>query len=241
MIGSQLQLKTQHPWQVTVEQACQLQEQLARQVKTGPMPEKIETIAGIDAAYVGDRCHAAVAVMTYPMLKPLAQSTAEAKVSFPYRPGLLAFREGPAVLRALGQLKVLPDLLLFDGQGLAHPRGLGIASHLGVLMDHPTVGCAKTRLTGDYLMPGDQKGHWTVLTHHSRTIGAVVRTRSHVKPLFVSVGHRIDLEGAIQLVLDCCPKFRLPEPLRRAHNLGNHLKNDPKFEPSTMPKKAHAA
>ena len=142
---------------------------------------------------------------------------AEEPVSFPYVPGLLTFREGPVVLAALARLRLEPDLLIFDGQGLAHPRRLGIAAHIGVLVDRSGIGCAKSRLWGKHQEPGSEKGDYALLRDGQEVIGAVVRTRTRVKPVYVSVGHRIDLAQAIEYVLGCCTRFRLPETTRLAH------------------------
>jgi deoxyribonuclease V len=140
-------------------------------------------------------------------------------VSFPYVPGLLAFREGPVVLAALAKLQDQPDVLIFDAHGLAHPRRMGLASHLGVLLDRPTVGCAKSRLVGVHEEPDESRGSWTPLTDADEWIGAVVRTRDHVRPVYVSIGHRVDLKTAISLTLGCTSRYRLPEPIRWAHRV----------------------
>jgi deoxyribonuclease V len=138
-------------------------------------------------------------------------------ITFPYVPGLLAFREGPVVLAALEQVSDPPDVLLFDGQGLAHPRRLGLATHIGVLLDRPSIGCAKSRLCGEHEEPPAERGGWVPLRDGDEVIGGVVRTRAGVRPVYVSVGHRVDLETAVSLVVACCTRYRLPEPTRRAH------------------------
>jgi deoxyribonuclease V len=138
-------------------------------------------------------------------------------VAFPYVPGLLSFREGPALTKALRQIEKKPDVIIFDGQGIAHPRGLGLASHMGLLLNRPSIGCAKTRLMGTHPPVPESKGSTVLLTYQGRVIGSVVRTRTRVKPLFVSVGHRITLEQSVGLVLDCCIRYKLPEPVRQAH------------------------
>jgi deoxyribonuclease V len=160
-----------------------------------------------------------VVLLSYPALNPFQAATAESPVSFPYVPGLLAFREGPVVLAALEQLGDRPDVLMFDAQGLAHPRRMGLATHLGVLLDMPAVGCAKSRLCGTYVEPGERKGSWEPLVDGGEVIGAVVRTRDRVRPVFVSVGHRVDLESSVSLVLGCANRYRLPEPTRWAHRV----------------------
>jgi deoxyribonuclease V len=146
-------------------------------------------------------------------------------VTFPYVPGYLSFREGPVFLHAARRLRVRPDLWLFDGQGIAHPRGFGLAAHLGVLLDRPSVGCAKSRLVGEHRMPGPGRGEWTPLIFGGKRVGAVVRTRDHVRPLYVSVGHRISLPAAIRWVLACCA-YRVPEPIRLAEQLVNRVKRE---------------
>jgi len=164
--------------------------------------------------------------MSLPDLAPLEEKTAVKKGIFPYVPGLLTFREGPALLEAFGRLENKPDLIFFDGQGLAHPRRLGLASHLGIFLDTPSIGCAKSRLVGRYTQPPEKKGGWTRLTDRGELVGAVLRTRTGVSPVFVSVGHRVDLDSAISLTLSACRKYRLPEPIRAAHSLVTRLKTE---------------
>jgi deoxyribonuclease V len=154
----------------------------------------------------------------------IEETYATAKISFPYIPGFLSFREGPAIIKAIRRLKTKPDLILFDGQGIAHPKGMGIASHVGVLLNIPSIGCAKSRLVGDYAEPGRSKGEFSKLTLKNHTVGAVLRTRDRVRPLFVSPGHLINLEGAIHMVIQCVRKYRIPEPLRRADALSKELR-----------------
>jgi deoxyribonuclease V len=164
-----------------------------------------------------------VVLLSYPDLAPFRAVVSKVPVSFPYVPGLLAFREGPVVLAALEQLMDRPDVLMFDAQGLAHPRRMGLAAHLGILLDIPAVGCAKSRLCGEHVSPGEGKGAWAALKDGDEVIGAVVRTRSRVRPVYVSIGHRVDLETAVSLVLSCAPRYRLPEPIRWAHRVaGGH-------------------
>ena len=208
-----------HPWDVSPAEARDIQRQLGERVLVQPLDRRPESVAGVDVSTRGGRARAAVVLLAYPDLVPLRSATAEMAVSFPYVPGLLAFREGPVVLAALERLTDWPDVLMFDGQGLAHPRRVGLATHLGVLLDMPAVGCAKSRLCGVYVEPGEQKGSWTPLTDGDEVIGAVVRTRDNVRPVFVSVGHRVDLETAVSLVLDCATRYRLPEPTRWAHQV----------------------
>ncbi len=185
----------------------------------------VRRVAGVDVGFEanGTVTRAAVAVLRYPELDLLETAIARRPTEFPYIPGLLSFRELPAVLEALDQLRELPDLLLCDGQGIAHPRRLGIASHLGLLVDVPSIGVAKTRLCGAHEEPPIRpRGAWTPLrAAEGEIIGAVLRTRPGVKPLYVSPGHRIGLETAIAYVLGCCTRYRLPETTRHAHRLAS--------------------
>ncbi len=218
-MSPRLQLVHAHPWALDRKTACALQERLAREVREEPLPHPPRTVAGIDVGIRNEQARAAIVVVELPTLSPVAQATYEAPVPFPYVPGLLAFRELPAILKALEHLPFLPDVLLCDAQGRAHPRRLGLASHLGVLLDHPTVGCAKSRLVGTHPPLPETRGAWVPLKDRGEIVGAVVRTRAGVKPVYVSIGHRITLEEAVQLVLQCSPRYRLPEPLRMAHRL----------------------
>ena len=220
-----LQIRDLHPWDLTATAARALQRQLAAQVVLEDRFGPIERVAGVDVGFPrrGDQemARAVAVLLRYPDLAPLAESIVEEPVRFPYVPGLLSFRETPAVLSALQRLPAPPDLVLVDGQGRAHPRRFGIACHLGLLLDRPTLGCAKSRLVGEHAEPGSEAGAWSPLLHHGETIGAVVRTRTGVKPLFVSVGHRLSLETAVSLVLACCHGLRLPEPTRLADQLAS--------------------
>ncbi len=162
-------------------------------------------------------------VLAYPSLELNDSAIARRPTSFPYVPGLLSFRELPAVLEALEQLKQLPDLLLCDGQGYAHPRRIGIASHLGVLTDIPSIGVGKTRLIGEHRPVADERGAWQPLLDKGEVIGAVLRTRKGVKPLYISAGHRISLESAIEYVMGCTTRFKLPETTRMAHKYASNI------------------
>ena len=208
-----------HPWEVSPADAVAIQRELQSRVRVEPLDREPEVIAGIDVSVKGERARAAVVLLSYPDLHPCQAATAESPVSFPYVPGLLAFREGPVVLAALEQLDGQPDVLMFDAQGLAHPRRMGLATHLGILLDMPAVGCAKSRLCGRDVEPGERKGCWEPLVDRDEVIGAVVRTRDRIRPVFVSVGHRVDLEASVALVLSCAPRYRLPEPTRWAHRV----------------------
>lgn len=207
-----------HRWDVSPQEACAIQETLRRHVITSNhFSEPIRTVAGVDVHFADRLAHATIVVCTYPEMEPVEIASAEVPVTFPYIPGLLAFREGPPVLDALARLSHLPDLLLFDAHGLAHPRRVGLATHLGVLLDLPSVGCAKSCLCGSYPPLDPQRGAWVPLTDDGETIGAVVRTRTNVRPVYVSIGHRVDLPTAVQIVLTCATRYRIPDPLRLAH------------------------
>jgi len=213
----EMHLSVTHPWAVSPEEAEAIQRRLAPLVQETPLASMPRTIAGIDVSVSGEAARSAVVILTYPDLQPLEQVTAEQMVTFPYVPGLLSFREVPVILSALRHLSIMPDLLVCDAQGRAHPRRLGLASHLGVLTDLPTIGCAKSRLTGEHEEPGNEPGAWAPLLDGDEVIGAVVRTRAGVSPVYVSVGHRVDLAGAIAIIIACCRGYRLPEPTRLAH------------------------
>ena len=210
-----------HSWNLPPKKAIVLQKHLAHRVirKSHINIRRVHTVAGIDTAYRSDMACAAVVVLNFKNLETVEYRTAALPADFPYIPGLLSFREGPAIIKAMQRLKTLPDILLFDGQGIAHRRRFGIASHIGLLLDRPTIGCAKTKLVGRYKEPGQQRGDFTYLEDHGETIGAVVRTRTQVKPVFVSIGHRINLSESIELVLRTGQGLRLPEPIRRADKL----------------------
>jgi deoxyribonuclease V len=218
---SQLSPDTSHPWNLTPQDAVKLQQRLAGRVvrKSSIVPEKISRVAGVDASYRNGLATAVVVVVSLRDMGTLDWVTASKRPGLPYISGLLCFREGPAVLDALSRLSLQPDLLIFDGQGIAHPRRFGIASHIGLLLDKPSIGCAKTRLIGRYREPDPEKGSYAYLKDQDETIGAVLRTRDGVKPVYVSVGHRVDLLDSIRIVLQCCRRYRLPEPIRRAHQL----------------------
>jgi deoxyribonuclease V len=191
-----------------------------------PLSDEVRSVAGVDAAFRGNQVIGCACLFAFPALTLLEEVWALRKTTFPYIPGYLSFREAPALIAALKRLKTPPDLVLVDGQGIAHPRRMGIASHLGLLLNVPTVGCAKSRLIGRYQEPGPKKGDWSPLLTNGEVVGAVLRTRQGVKPLFVSPGHRITLPESIKIVQACTRTFRLPEPLRRADHLSKILKND---------------
>lgn len=209
----------QHRWDVNPREAIAIQQHLRSLVVTETRLVTVRTVAGVDVGFRGEVAQAAVVVLRYPELEPVDYVLCQRPVTFPYVPGLLAFREGPVVMDALGRLRAEPDLLVFDGQGLAHPRRMGIATHIGVLVDRPSIGCAKSRLCGEHHQPAEARGSMARLTDGDEVIGMVVRTRDGAKPLYVSIGHKVDLETAVAYVLNCCRKYRLPEPIRYAHRV----------------------
>ena len=210
---------TLHSWDITPKEAIALQKKLAGLVQTGNSFDTIRTVGGVDVGFSGGGARAAIAVLDVSSLALIDSAVVNVTVSFPYIPGLLSFREGPAIIAALEAVTIKPDLLIIDGQGLAHPRRFGLACHIGVVTGLPTIGCAKSRLCGTYRAPGRNRGSHTALVDQGDVVGAVVRTRTGVKPVFVSVGHRIDLQTSIGWVLRCCTRYRLPETTRRAHHL----------------------
>jgi deoxyribonuclease V len=218
-----MRLAIAHRWDLAVGEARELQAQLSGQViRTVAFdPAALQTVAGVDVGFQGDVARAAVVVLRFPELEPVDRAVAEARVAFPYVPGLLAFREGPGVLAALDRLKVWPDLFIFDAQGVAHPRRLGLAAHMGVILDWPSIGCAKSRLIGTHDEPADEPGKWTALYDGAEVIGAAVRSRRGARPLYVSTGHRVDLPTAVEFVLCCARGYRLPETTRAAHRLAS--------------------
>jgi len=208
-----------HQWAVTTGQAKEIQLQMAGLVRSEPLERPPETIAGVDVSVHGAEAQAAVTVLSWPGLDLVDHGLWRGPVTWPYVPGLFSFREAPPVLAALEQLDRLPDLLMADAHGFAHPRRFGLASHLGVLLEIPVIGVAKSRLFGAYTEPDDYGGAHTPLLDGGEQIGVVVRTRAGLKPLFVSIGHRITLLEALHYVLACCTRYRLPEPTRQAHLL----------------------
>lgn len=205
-----------HPWEVTREEAYRIQEDLAKRLVIENGFEDVGSIAAADVAFSEKRAYAALVVYSYPGLEKLEGVLVRENLSFPYLPGLLSFREGPVLLRAFGEVRTKPDLILFDGQGVAHPRGLGLASHMGVLLGIPSIGCAKSRLVGEYGHLDIRKGSVTSLILNGESVGAVLRTRDGVRPLFVSPGHLIDLQTSVSVVLSCVERYRIPKPLREA-------------------------
>jgi deoxyribonuclease V len=212
-------MKPLHSWKVTLEEAIQIQENLRTRVILEKTFSEVRTIGGGDVAYSKSKnvLFGAIAVLSFPKMEMLDVAVAYGRIPFPYIPGLFSFREGPILIKAFQKLSVKPDVMIFEGQGIAHPRGFGLASHMGIWFDLPSIGCAKTPLLDQFILPGDSKGSYELIRREGRVVGAVVRTKNAVKPLFVSIGHRIDLNTCIQLILSACKRFRIPEPLRKAH------------------------
>lgn len=219
-----MKIHQRHAWPLTVEEALPIQQELRKEVITSDQLESVQYVAGVDMGFEDSYSisRAAVAVLSFPDLELKEQAIAKRPTTFPYVPGFLSFREIPAVLDALEKLAIAPDLILCDGQGIAHPRRFGIACHLGVLIDVPTIGVAKSLLVGKHEELPLERGNWQPLIHRRETIGAVLRTRKGVKPVYVSSGHRISLTTAIDYVMRCTPKYRLPETTRWADKLASN-------------------
>lgn len=215
-----MKFKHLHPWNLSPKQAVKIQNQLKRKIKLTKFLAKPKLIAGVDVAFKRGRALGVVVVMSLPEFKIIEYVQKKAKTSYPYIPGLLTFREGPVLEKCFKSLKNEPDLIIFDGQGIAHPRNMGLATHLGILLDKPTIGCAKTRLFGDYVEPKKLRGEFSyLLDNQKRKIGAVLRTQDNVRPVYVSPGYKIDILSAIRIILACTKKYRLPQPLRLAHQI----------------------
>jgi deoxyribonuclease V len=215
-----------HSWDVTPKEAIRIQQQLRAEVVPRGKVRTPNLIAGADAAFVENTAHACVVVLTFPKLEIVESVVHQEKVTFPYIPGLLSFRETPALAKAFSKLQEEPDLIFIDGQGLAHPRACGIACHIGVILDRATIGCAKSLLFGTYTEPKRTRGSASSLCDdEGHTIGAVVRTKDCVQPVFVSVGHRIDLAQAMEFTLACGKGYRIPEPTRQADLLAARAKS----------------
>lgn len=221
-----MRVRKLHSLLLSPGEARRLQGELAPRVMVGPALDfsRVRCVAGADVSTQGDRGYATVVVLSFPGLSVVEVRGFEAPLTFPYVPGLLAFREIAPVAGALKAVESEVDAVIFDAHGLAHPRGLGLASHLGLFLDVPTVGCAKSRLVGEHEEPEEEKGSVRDLVYRKKIVGRVVRTRKGVSPVYVSVGNRIDLDSAVDLVLRCCTKYRLPETTRQAHNAANRLR-----------------
>jgi deoxyribonuclease V len=217
-----------HDWKLTPREAIELQKELRARVRLAPLDRKIETVAGADISFnkFEPTVYAGLVVLRLPTLEVVEEVGVVSETRFPYVPGLLSFRETPSVLEAWAKLQIEPDAVMFDGQGIAHPRRVGIASHVGLLIKRPTLGCAKSVLVGKYEEPAAERGSWSPLVDpkNGETVGAALRTKTRVQPIYVSPGHLIDLPGALELTLACDGGYRQPEPTRRAHLLVNALR-----------------
>jgi deoxyribonuclease V len=219
-----MQGRVLHRWDLTPAEAIAVQQSLRSQVVTHNELGQVRTVAGVDISTAGQRAHAAIVVLRFPELEPLEAAQADLPLTFPYVPGLLAFREAPAILAAAERLQSEPDLFILDGQGLAHPRRMGIASHVGLILDKPSIGCAKSLLCGRCEQVGPAVGDHSEIVDKGEVIGAALRTREGMSPVYVSIGHKVDLVTAISYVLRCCQGYRLPEPTRWAHQVAGGAK-----------------
>jgi deoxyribonuclease V len=222
-----MQIKRLHEWNLSPREAIELQKQLAYEViARDEFAEPVKTVAGIDLGYdaKNDTSRAVVVVLKFPELELIESSEAILPIQFPYVPGLLSFRETPVAIKALEKLSNTPDLILCDGQGIAHPRRFGVACHIGLLADVPSIGVAKSLLVGRFENLGETRGSLAPLIHKNERIGVALRTKDKVQPLYVSVGHRISLETAARYVLECAPKYRLPETTRLADKMASYRK-----------------
>lgn len=232
-----MKISRPHAWPESAKEAVALQQRLKDQVVVEDRLGPVRRVAGVDVAFEegGSMTRAAVVVLALPGLSLVDEAVARRPTRFPYIPGLLSFRETPAVLDALERLKLDPDLLLCDGQGLAHPRRFGIACHLGLIADIPSVGVAKSRLVGAHAEPEDRRGAWTPLLDRGERVGAALRTRPGTQPIYVSVGHRIGLQTAIDYVMGCTTRYRLPETTRQADRLSRREPEQGQMRPFDEP------
>lgn len=214
-----MQIHPLHRWNVTPQEAVRIQQTLAPHViYDRPLDlTSIRLVAGVDVSVRAGISRAAVVVMHFPALTVVETVTAAQPTPFPYVPGLLSFREGPSLIEAFEKIQHAPDVFIFDGMGRIHPRRIGIAAHMGLWLQRPTIGCGKSHYLGDYAPPGPARGDFSPLTHHGEVLGAVLRTRQNVKPVYISPGHLADIESALALALACATRYRLPEPVRMAH------------------------
>lgn len=211
-------------WPKNIDTAKEIQNRLKHKVIICPLKSKPLFIAGVDGAFIDNKVIGTACLYTFPELDLVEEAYSVLLSTFPYISGFLSFREGPAIIRAINKLIHKPDLIIFDGQGIAHPKNLGIASHIGVLLNIPSIGCAKSRLIGTYKEPGMKKGQWSELIFKNQIVGSVVRTKDGTRPVFVSPGHLIDIKSAREIVISCITKFRIPEPLRRADITSRKIK-----------------
>ena len=221
-----MKIKKIHSWKTSAKEAIRIQNRLSKKIKRSKVSGPVKVIGGCDASFSKDedKVLAAVVILSFPALEVLEVVTAIRKANFPYVPGLLTFREGPALLDCFKKIKIKPRVLFFDGQGIAHPRHMGIATHMGILLDLPTIGCAKSKLFGTYKEPAPKRGSFSIIKGKDNEIlGAALRTKDDVRPVFVSLGHKMNLKDAIKLTLKVARKYRIPEPLRQAHQSANRI------------------
>ena len=222
-----MEIKPLHKWNLSPREAIELQKQLQHEVVAeDKFPEPIKTVAGIDLGFdvKTDASRAVIVVLSFPELELIESAEAILPIQFPYVPGLLSFRETPVAIKALEKLQITPDLILCDGQGLAHPRRFGIACHIGLIANVPTIGVAKSILVGNFENLGETRGSLAPLIHKNEQVGVALRTKDKTQPVYVSVGHRISLETAVRYVLQCTPKYRLPETTRLADKMASYRK-----------------
>jgi len=221
-----MKIKPLHPWEVAPEEAASIQEKLRKKIRLKGKVDNLQRIAATDVAYSNDVAIAGVISFSYPELLVLEKNLVLFPVKFPYIPGLLSFREGPPIIEAFKKLKQKPDLLLFDGQGIAHPRRMGIATHLGIYLNIPSIGCAKSKLIGEHALLKNEKGAYQPLYDGGEMIGFVIRCKKDVRPVFISPGSFIDFEAALKIVLILCRGHKIPEPLRLVHMFVNKKKKE---------------
>jgi len=231
-----------HDWDLTPTEAVALQKELRERVRIEPLPKRISLVAGTDVSFKkhSDEVFAAIVVIRLPSLEVVATAGVKTTATFPYIPGLFSFREAPPLLEAWEKLDVRPDVVMVDGQGIAHPRRVGIASHLGLLIDVPTIGCAKSVLVGKYEEPGEEAGSHTPMVHKGETIGAALRTRDRVSPVYVSPGMGADIASSVDLAMKCVrgyaegkSRYRIPDPTRQAHLFANALRRGEEWVPKS--------
>jgi deoxyribonuclease V len=229
-----MNVRFKHSWNVTVEEARELQSHLKNEIDVSSRLylSSVKIVAAADISFnkYENLLYAAVVLVHFPDLETISVHRIKTLAGFPYIPGYLSFREAPPIIEIFRQIKIEPDVLLCDGQGIAHPRAFGLASHLGLLLDIPSIGCAKSLLVGEFQKPGLTRGSASDLIYDGKTVGRVLRTRDHVKPIFVSTGHKVNISDALQLVLSCCPRYRIPEPIRQAHLTVNELRKEDKIQ-----------
>ena len=223
-----MKIKQLHNWNVNIVEARAIQHELQEKIRLQKLPAPVRLVAGADVSYSKklDMCFAAVTLFKFPEMEIVEQTNSTGAVNFPYVPGYLTFREAPILLEVFKKLENVPDLILFDGQGIAHPRQMGLAVHLGIILNLPSIGCAKKVLVGDFEEPVNFQGSWTALIYKNKEIGAAVKTRESVKPVFVSPGFKITIDEAIEWVLRTTTGYRIPEPIRRSHIAVNQLRTN---------------